>query len=317
MADLTYVVVEGDTLTGIARRHGTSEQAVAELNRLPNPHLVRIGRQLQIPAAAPAPAPPAPAVTTYVVVEGDTLTGIARRHGTSEQAIAELNRLPNPHLVRIGRQLQIPAAAPAAAAAPASPPVTTVQHTVASGENLSTIAKRYGTTVPALAETNKLGDPNRVRIGQVLTVTAAAPTPAAPPSVEELFARYSRQYGVSAYLVKAVAWQESGWKQSVVSRTGAVGVMQVQPATGLFAGQMLLAHDVDLSDVDHNVKAGVRFLAWLLRQTRGNETYAIAAYYQGLRSVRRYGLLPETRQYVRNVLALKKRFAAGALRPAT
>lgn len=253
---------------------------------------------------------------TYVVVRGDTLTGIARRHRSSEAAIAELNHIPNIDLVRIGQVLRIPGAAQGAAApAPAPLPPAVLQHTVAKDEHLSAIAKRYGSTVAVLVDLNKLTNPDRVRWGKILLVPAPqpppapAPAPAPLPSVEELLVRYSREYGVDPNLVKAVAWQESGWKQHVVSRTGAVGVMQVQPETAVFTGQVLLASEVNLADVDQNVRAGVRFLAHLLRHTRGNETYAVAGYFQGLRSVRQRGLLEQTRRYVANVLALKKRFA--------
>ncbi|MGH2688922.1 MAG: lytic transglycosylase domain-containing protein [Actinomycetota bacterium] len=246
---------------------------------------------------------------TYIVVEGDTLWGIARRHGTSQRAIAELNRLPNVDLLRIGQQITIPGKAAAAVSAPVP---TTIRHTVAPGENLSRLAVRYRTTVSGLVELNRLADPDHLRLGQVLTipvvVTPASATPAAP-TVEQLLVKYSRQYGVNPNLVKAIAWQESGWKQGVVSSTGAIGVMQVQPATGAFAAEILLSHDVDLEDLDHNVKAGVRFLAYLLRQNKGNETYAVASYYQGLRSVRENGMYKDTRRYVANVMALKKRFA--------
>ena len=250
---------------------------------------------------------------TYVVVKGDTLTGIARRHGSSEAAIAELNHIPNIDLVRIGQQLRIPVTPAVAAPAPAP---ATAQHTVVPGQHLTAIATLYQTTVATLVNLNGLADANRIRLGQVLVVPVPAPAPApaaaAPvplPSVEELLVRYSQAYGVDPNLVKAVAWQESGWKQHVVSPTGAVGVMQVQPETGVFTGQVLLASEVNLADVDHNVRAGVRFLAYLLRQTRGNETYAVASYFQGLRSVRQRGLVGQTPRYVANVLALKKRFA--------
>src|SRR5688500_12865193 len=60
--DLSYVVVKGDTLWGIARRHGTSERAIAELNRIPNVDLLRIGQQLTIPGKATGKAPAAVAV---------------------------------------------------------------------------------------------------------------------------------------------------------------------------------------------------------------------------------------------------------------
>jgi N-acetylmuramoyl-L-alanine amidase len=255
---------------------------------------------------------------TYLVVKGDTLSGIARRHGSSEEALAELNHIPNIDLVRIGQRLRIPGAPalPPPAAAPAAP--ATAQHTIAPGQHLTAIAALYQTTVPILVGLNKLANPNLIRLGQVLLVPAPAPPPSPGPTapaaaplsiVERLLVRYSREYGVDPNLVKAVAWQESGWKQHVISRTGAVGVMQVQPETGMFTGQILLASQVNLADVDHNVRAGVRFLAYLLRQTRGNETYAVAGYFQGLRSVRQRGLVGETPRYVANVLALKKRFA--------
>ena len=253
---------------------------------------------------------------SYVVVKGDTLWGIARRHGTSERAIAELNRIPNVDLLRIGQQLTIPGKAPGKAPAAVAVPVpTTIRHTVAPGESLSRLAVRYRTTVSGLAKLNNLTNPDRLRLGQVLTipvvVTPAATTPAAP-TVEQLLVKYSREYGVNPNLVKAIAWQESGWKQGVVSSTGAIGVMQVQPTTGAFAAEMLLSHAVDLEDLDHNVKAGVRFLAYLLRQNKGNETYAVASYYQGLRSVRENGMYKDTKRYVANVMALKKRFTQAA-----
>lgn len=246
---------------------------------------------------------------TYLVVKGDTLSGIALRLGSSESAIAELNHLPNLDLVRIGQRLRIPGTAPAAAApAPPAPPAF-VQHTVAPGQRLAGIAALYGTTVSTLAGLNKLANPNLIRLGQILQVPAPAVVAAPVPTVEDLLERYSSQYGVDPNLVKALAWQESGWKQHVVSRTGAMGVMQVQPETGVFAGRFLLSSPVDLSDVDHNVRAGVRFLAYLLDKTNGDERSAIAGYFQGLRSVRQRGLMDETRRYVANVLALKKRFA--------
>jgi soluble lytic murein transglycosylase-like protein len=56
-----------------------------------------------------------------------------------------------------------------------------------------------------------------------------------------------------------------------------------------------------------NVRVGVAYLAHLLRQVGGDEYLALGAYYQGLAGVRAHGLLPETRRYVADVLALKSR----------
>jgi soluble lytic murein transglycosylase-like protein len=57
------------------------------------------------------------------------------------------------------------------------------------------------------------------------------------------------------------------------------------------------------------VEAGVAFLAYLLDQTRGDQPTAVASYYQGLESVRAQGMRADTRRYVANVMALKRRFA--------
>jgi soluble lytic murein transglycosylase-like protein len=253
---------------------------------------------------------------THVVRPGDKLEIVARRYGSTAQAVAQANQISDPNHILIGQRLQIPGtgmpggqpASPTTPARPSAPAGGSMQtlahHRVRPGENLTMIAARYGTTIGAIAMTNGISNPSLIRVGQVLRVPASA-----PGGVEELMERYSRQFGVSVPLVKALAWQESGWKQRVRSNVGAVGVMQVMPETGEFTGSRLLREDVDITQLDHNIKAGVRFLAYLLTLTGGDERMAVAGYYQGLRSVRTRGMLPETRRYVANVEALKRRFA--------
>ena len=241
------------------------------------------------------------AETTHVVIQGDNLSRIAKRNGTTVSAIAEANGISDPNLIVIGKQLRIPGNGPA----PLVPKATTsnISHTVAGGENLSRIAAIHGVSVSTIVQANGISDPNLIRRGQVLSI----PKPG-PPSVEDLLARYAREYGVNPALVKGVAWQESGWKQHVVSSAGAIGVMQIIPETGVFTGRHLLGHEVDLNDLEGNVKAGVRFLAYLLKLTGGDENLAVAGYFQGLRSVRTKGMSPKTERYVANVMALKARF---------
>jgi LysM repeat protein len=253
---------------------------------------------------------------TYTVVKGESLWKVAQRFGVTPKAIAEANHIPNPSLIFIGQQLRIPGASTGAQVAgpvgtagqpqPAAPTKTTVSYTVAAGDNLARIANKLGSTVAEIVAANKIRNPNLVRIGQVLSVPVPAPPP--PPTVEQLLNRYSKEFGVNPALVKAIAWQESGWQQQVVSNKGAVGVMQVLPSTGKFAGQYLLGHDVDVTNVEHNVKAGVRFLAFLIKNAGGDEAAAVAGYYQGPQSVKTKGMLPNTQHYVANVMALEKRF---------
>ena len=80
------------------------------------------------------------------------------------------------------------------------------------------------------------------------------------------------------------------------------------PGTWDWVQNNLAGRRLDPSVPIDNVGAGVLYLGHLLRQTGGDPATAAAAYYQGLGSVRSIGMLPETRQYVNNVLALRGRF---------
>lgn len=246
------------------------------------------------------------AQATHVVAPGESLSKIAKRYGTTPLAISQANHIPDPNLIVIGQHLTIPKGAIGLRMTPvAHSTAWSGRHVVRPGENLTRIATRYGTTVATIGRVNGVRNTSLIRVGATLSVPAPRPL-----TVEELLTHYGREFRVDPALVKALAWQESGWKQHVVSSAGAIGVMQLLPETAGFTGRHLLGTEVDVNDVDHNVKAGVRFLSYLLAQTKGDERLAVAAYFQGLRSVRASGVTPKTERYVANVLALKKRFAS-------
>jgi peptidoglycan hydrolase-like protein with peptidoglycan-binding domain len=125
-------------------------------------------------------------------------------------------------------------------------------------------------------------------------------------SVHAAIDYWSRTYGVDAHLVRAVARWESGYNNSLVSTAGARGVMQVTPATWDYVETVLVGRRIPRTQ-SGNVHVGVAFLHQLLREFRGDVRLALAAYVQGPRSVRKKGLLRETRQYVAGVLALSHR----------
>jgi Transglycosylase SLT domain/Putative peptidoglycan binding domain len=127
-----------------------------------------------------------------------------------------------------------------------------------------------------------------------------------PSSVEGLLNYWAGQYGMSASLVRAVAWVESGWQPHVVSPVGAFGVMQVMPATWDFVETVLLGHNVRRT-ASGNIRVGVIFLRHCYRQFGGNARLMLGAYNQGIASVRRNGLYRESRRFVANVLAVKGR----------
>lgn len=107
----TYTVRPGDTLSAIARRFGTSVQALAQLNLIPNPSLIYAGQVLCLPAQS-SPPPPGGCQDTYTVRRGDTLIALARRFDTSVQMLAQLNGICNPNLIYAGQVLCVPAPVP-------------------------------------------------------------------------------------------------------------------------------------------------------------------------------------------------------------
>jgi soluble lytic murein transglycosylase-like protein len=113
---------------------------------------------------------------------------------------------------------------------------------------------------------------------------------------------------VEPNLALAISWQESGWQQRRVSSAGAIGAMQVMPATGRWMS-LDVGRRLNLYGLGDNVTAGVRLIDVLHGQT--SERRAVAAYYQGLGAVQRHGLYPSTKVYVRNVLALRHRLRHG------
>lgn len=291
----TVTVRPGDTLSSIAARNGTSVTVLARANGIRNPNVVRIGMRLTVPGGAAGGG----GGGTYRVRAGDTLGGIAARHGTSVAALARANGIRNAGLIRIGMRLTVPAGG--SSSAPAAGAVGT--HRVLPGETLGGIAASRGTTVSALAALNGIRDPSRIVAGQVLRVPAGGSGLLVPtPGVADLIARHSARYGVDPALARAIAWQESRWSQNARSSVGAIGVMQLMPATAHWFGPAVLGRRINPHVLSDNIEAGVAYLGWLIRQS-GSTRRAIMAYYQGLGSLRHRGPFDDTKDYLASVSA--------------
>lgn len=188
---------------------------------------------------------------------------------------------------------------------------------VRPGDTLSRIARRHHTTVEALAARNGIADPHRIRAGTVLVVDGPT-SPAWPEQLRAapdrialapLFDAAARDHGVPADLLKALAWLESGWQNDKVSPLGARGIGQLMPATVELVNTSLLpGAGLDPGVPEHNIRISARFLRYLLDRSDGDDGRALAAYYQGLRSVREMGPKPHTVTYVAAVQALRARF---------
>jgi LysM repeat protein len=124
-----YIVVKGDSLAKIAKKNGVTLKALEAANPGVIPTKLKIGQKLVIPAggktsadaAAPLSAATGDAGTaTYTVKSGDTLTKIAKAHGTTVKAIQAANNLTTTK-ISVGKKLKIPSKASAAPVAPVAP----------------------------------------------------------------------------------------------------------------------------------------------------------------------------------------------------
>lgn len=117
-------------------------------------------------------------------------------------------------------------------------------------------------------------------------------------SMDAIFAEAAARYGVSEKLLKSVAKAESNFNAKAVSKAGAIGVMQLMPATARSLGV------TDPYDPRQNIMGGAKYLKENLDRFGGNVSLALAAYNAGPNAVQKYGGIPpykETQNYVKTV----------------
>ena len=160
-SDPTFHVVQpGDTLFSIARRYGTTVDALALANGLADPSLIYVGQRLTVPLPPDADTDD-PGWARYVVQVGDTLTAIALRYGTTWRDLADANDLISPHRLSSGQVIRVPAR---------DVELGGMLHVVEPGETLFRIAVRYGVSPLHLAAVNTLSNPALLYPGQRLLI---------------------------------------------------------------------------------------------------------------------------------------------------
>jgi N-acetylmuramoyl-L-alanine amidase len=286
----TYTVKSGDTLGGIAGRHGVRLSQVLSWNGLKVTSIIYPGQKIRLGAGtavasapAKAAAPAATRSASYVIKSGDTLSGIAARHGVRLADILSANRLKVTSVIYPGQKLAIPGKAGAVQ------PASSVTPLVPS----SFLGYTYPAAVVSSANKNK-------------ALLNASPVPSLA-QMQSIVADTARRMGVDPALAQAFAYQESGFNQRAVSPANAIGTMQVIPSSGEWASD-LVGRKLNLLDPYDNATAGVAIIRQLIRTSK-NLDYAIAGYYQGQYSVNKYGMYTDTKHYVAAIKAHRKNFS--------
>ena len=183
-AALANVVVKpGETLSEIADRHGVSLTRLMQANGISNPNVITAGQSLRLPGSSTAAAGSARG-GSITVQPGDTLSDIADRQGVSLNQLMQANGITNPNILVAGQKLVLPGSRRAtAAAAPRALP--TAPYTVKSGETLSEIADRFGTSTERLIKINGISNPNLVVAGTRLAIPGRPSSSAAPRNAKE------------------------------------------------------------------------------------------------------------------------------------
>lgn len=173
LSTTSHTVRQGETLDGIARRHGTTVADLVARNGIRDPDRIFVGDSLTVRSSGGASSEVGTGGGgTYTVQRGDTLGAIALRHGSTVADLVARNGIRDAHLVVAGRTLQVPGSRGSVGATPGTP----ASHVVRPGETIAGIASRHGITQAQLVAANGLVD-GKVYAGQRLFLSAPGSVP--------------------------------------------------------------------------------------------------------------------------------------------
>ncbi|HZO72468.1 MAG TPA: transglycosylase SLT domain-containing protein [Ktedonobacteraceae bacterium] len=212
----------------------------------------------------------------YSIHYGDTLSRIALSYRTTVWTLARVNYIRNVNLIFAGQSLCVPYSSGHHSGGSSSS--VSSSGGFSSGVSYNGYVRWY--------DYQALGWSSQSQVAYLLRSAAA-------------------RYGLPASLLEAIAWQESGWSQHVISRDGGIGVMQIMPYTAMGLNTMTgIRHDpYKLAD---NIELGAIYLHSLWFGLHGNITLVISAYNEGGWNVIHRGIF--NWRYVDDVRALMYRF---------
>lgn len=182
-----YTIQQGDTLSEIAQRYGTTVQELASINNITNPNLIYPGEEIRVLTNSTVNGSETRATgsITYTVRRGDTLLQIARAYGVTVVHIVEINNIQNPNLIYPGQKLRITDSNNKTLNQEIQQTGnlnngstnngnantgTRYRYVVRRGDTLWQIARIYGVSVEYLVRVNNIQNPNLIYPGQIIRI---------------------------------------------------------------------------------------------------------------------------------------------------
>jgi membrane-bound lytic murein transglycosylase D len=166
VSEATYKVRRGETLTKIAKKYGTSVEALASANGIKNPRSLRVGQVLTIPGDGYVASGPPENPTTHTVKRGETLGRICRRYGVRLYDLLAWNDIKSNDLIHPGQTLIVSGSKASRE--------TVIVHKVRRGDTIQKIAQKYGTSTGTVLKTNGLRATDKIYPGQKIKVPTGA-----------------------------------------------------------------------------------------------------------------------------------------------
>lgn len=352
----SYTVKNGDTLGSIAIKHNMSLSSLLSKNDISASKVIFPGDKIKVSGSSSSGSsskssqkkPSSSASSSYTVKSGDTLSGIASKHGMSLSELLKANDISASKPIFPGSKIKVSGGSSSSSSSSKStvkPKAKTSTYTVKSGDTLSGIATSHDMKLASLLNLNPdYSASSPLKIGAKLKVSGSSVAPSGQvkkqkigntfagrtyadhvvkdansnkdyldstsvPSrgeMQALIRSTAKSMGVDPALALAHAYQESGFNMRAVSPANAVGAMQVLPSTGDWIASVI-GQDLNVLNPRDNVVAGVAVIAYNLDNT-DNLDDAIASYYQGLAGVRNNGMYEDTKHYVASIKAHMKNY---------
>ncbi|HCH47821.1 MAG TPA: LysM peptidoglycan-binding domain-containing protein [Glutamicibacter sp.] len=352
----SYTVKNGDTLGSIAIKHNMSLSSLLSKNDISASKVIFPGEKIKVSGSSSSSSSSkssqkkssSSASSSYTVKSGDTLSGIASKHGMSLSELLKANDISASKPIFPGSKIKVSGGSSSSSSSSkstAKPKAKTSTYTVKSGDTLSGIATSHDMKLASLLNLNPdYSASSPLKIGAKLKVSGSSVAPSGQvkkqkigntfagrtyadhvvkdansnkdyldstsvPSrgeMQALIRSTAKSMGVDPALALAHAYQESSFNMRAVSPANAVGAMQVLPSTGDWIASVI-GQDLNVLNPRDNVVAGVAVIAYNLDNT-DNLDDAIASYYQGLAGVRNNGMYEDTKHYVASIKAHMKNY---------